>query len=136
MSDRDRDEREGRDKDEGFDEDGDDDNVRAKDHDWERNFIQIARAAIDEDEIEEMLTLITDDDCDDDAVRALHEVTVKHLLRDVLASVEHARIRGRCPTGDDVGDAVEQLRDCSGRTKAMEYVALESSEPVHGWWVD
>lgn len=105
-----------------------------KDEDRERSLIEVARDAIDEDEIEAMFELTTDKDCDPDAVRALHEVTAKTLVRDLRISVEHARIRGRDPSGDDVGDAIEQFRGCCGQT-TMQLSSLPT-EPLHAEWVD
>lgn len=106
-----------------------------KDKDRERTLLEIAREAVDEDEIAEMFERTTGDDCDYDAVRALHEVTASALVRDLLAAVEHARLRGREPTGDDVGDAVERQRDCCGQTISTQHAMMLSSDPDYGAWV-
>lgn len=102
-----------------------------KDKDRELNLLEIAREAIDEDDIALMFERTTDD-CDYDAVRALQEVTAQMLVRDLLATVEHARLRGRDPTGDDVGDAAQRRRGCCMQPMEMQATSLLVDKD-HGW---
>lgn len=70
-----------------------------------------ARQAIDEDALSEVLELVLGEECDQEAVNALHEVTVDEIVADADAAARRARRRGRRrPTPDDIGDAADERR--------------------------
>lgn len=103
----------------------------------DRNSIhEAAREAIDEDELARVLALAADGECGEDAVVALREVAADEIVADALAAARGARRRGRPPTGDDVGNAADERRECcpgSPRYKQtllkMEPAIFEREEP-------
>lgn len=73
---------------------------------------EVARQAIDEDALAEVLELTAGEACEADAVAALQEVIADEIVADAVAAAQRARRRGRLPTGDDVGDAADDRRVC------------------------
>ncbi len=86
-----------------------------KGQDTDESIHEAAREAIDEEGLARVLELAAGEDCDDDAVAALHEVTADTLVADALAASGAAGWRGRGPTGEDVGAAAEKRRSCCER---------------------
>lgn len=76
---------------------------------------EVARDAIDDEELARLLELVGGGECNQDAVDALQAVTTETLVADVVAAVRYAQRRGRLPTGEDVGNAADQRRSCCER---------------------
>lgn len=92
-----------------------------------------AYEAIDEDALERVLELAAGDDCDPEAVAALHTVAADTLVADALAAAGAAGWRGRFPTGDDVGDAAERRRSCCEGTTGIK---LEPKSAIGEWGLE
>lgn len=95
---------------------------------------EVARDALDDEELARLLELAAGGECNQDAVDALQAVTIETLVADVVAAVRHARRRGQLPTGEDVGDAADKRRSCCERQN-MRVMSLKSDPGgVIGMW--
>lgn len=79
-----------------------------------KDSIQAAiREAIDEEVLAEAIERALSEECDTDEVTvALREVAAEEITSTLSVVLAHARRRGRCPTGEDVGRAADERRRC------------------------
>lgn len=93
---------------------------------------RLARNAVDEDALAEILELASDEECNREAVDALRAIIVDEIVDLAFASTWYARRRGRHPTGDDVAEVKESRCECVPQTYAMmlsadpDYSKIES----------
>lgn len=73
---------------------------------------RIARAAIDEEVLEELLEALSENEYEREAVDALTQVLADDIVCYLLQASNHARRRGRTLTGDDIGDAADRCCHC------------------------
>lgn len=97
----------------------------------------VARQAIDEETLGQVLTIATGEECDQAAVIALREIAVDEIVLDAIAAAARARRRGRhCPTEDDVGDAADERRQCCpGGFRTAQTLSASVGED-HTIWED
>lgn len=99
-----------------------------KDRDVDATIHQLARSAIDEDALIELLETVSDEGYDAEAAEALRQVAAEDIVRYVLRAAVRARRRARILTAEDVADIAEGdgcCCECDGRRTDDVYASME-----------
>lgn len=83
-----------------------------KDRDVDATIHQLARAAIDEDDLIELLEAVSDEGYDAEAAEALRQVAAEDIVRYVLRAAVRARRRARILTAEDIAEIAERDGSC------------------------
>lgn len=81
---------------------------------------EMAREAVDQELLHELLEEVSGRDVDQEAARALQEVAAEEILLAAIGASTRARRRVRAPEAEDVAAAVEDRRGCCGVDGTME----------------